>query len=174
MATRYIQKGFTLIELLVTVAVMAILVTMGAPAILDALKSNTVKGAADGSYYALQYARSVAISKGVDANIDFQDGANWCVGISDAGVCDCSVAASCTVDGVEQRVLAADYRNVTMQNVTFVDQRSVIDSRRGLAIGNAGQLEFTDGTNTLRLVLSNLGRPRICVAAGTVTSYEDC
>ena len=172
--TAYRQKGLTLIELLVAIAIMGLMVTIGAPAILDALKANHVKGAAEASYFSLQYARSVAIAQGADVDIDFQDGANWCVGVSDGGVCDCTMVNSCTVDGIEQRVLAADYGNVTVANITFNNQRSVIDSRRGLAIGNAGQLEFTDGDNTLRLVLSNLARPRLCVVAGSISSYEDC
>ncbi len=163
-----------MLELLITIAVVGITITLGAPAIIDAFKSQQVKGATQNGYFMLQYARSVAISKGSDVTIDFVSGNNWCVGISDAGACDCGVANSCLIDGVEQRVAFTDYNDVKMQNLAFAGGTSVIDGMRGMSVGNAGSFELSDGTNTLRLVMSNLGRVRICAVAGNVGDYPAC
>jgi Tfp pilus assembly protein FimT len=163
-----------LLELLITVAVIGITVTLGAPAIIDSFKSQKVKGATQSGYFMLQYARSVAISKGTDVTIDFVSGNNWCLGVSDSGPCECNVANSCLVDNVEQRVVAADYSGVQMNNLTFNGGTSVIDGQRGMAAGNAGTLELSDGDNTLRLVMSNLARVRICSAAGDPGDYPAC
>lgn len=163
-----------MLELLITVAVIGITVTLGAPAIIESFKSQKVKGATQSGYFMLQYARSVAISKGNDVTIDFVSGSNWCIGISDTGPCECNVANSCLVDNVEQRIIAADYSGVQMNNLTFNGGSAVIDGQRGMAAGNAGTLELTDGDNTLRLVMSNLARVRICTQAGDAGGYPAC
>lgn len=163
-----------MLELLITVAVIGITVTLGAPAIIDSFKSQKVKGATQSGYFILQYARSVAISKGNDVTLDFVSGSNWCIGVSDSGPCDCNVANSCLVDNVQQQILEADYAGVEMDNLTFNAGTSVIDGQRGMAAGNAGSLELTDGDNTLRLEMSDLARVRICALAGDSGGYPAC
>ncbi|MDF2178219.1 GspH/FimT family pseudopilin [Aliiglaciecola sp. CAU 1673] len=170
----YQQCGLTLLELLIVIAVVAITVTMGAPGIISAFQSQYVKGASENTYMLFGYARSTAISNGADMTLDIVDGTNWCIGVSDAGACDCSVVNSCLVDGVERVERAADYPNVQMSNVTFVGSQSVIDGQRGMAVGNAGSLEFTRNNDNLRVVLSNLARPRICLVGGDVRGYPAC
>lgn len=166
--------GISLVELLITLAVLGITVMLGAPAVLESFKSQRVKGATQSGYFMLQYARSVAISKGNDVVIDFVSGSNWCLGVSDSGPCDCNVANSCNVDNVEYLVNASDYRGVQMNNLTFDADSAVIDGQRGMAAGNAGTLELTDGENTMRLVMSNLGRVRICAKSGNLGGYPSC
>lgn len=166
--------GVSLLELLIAIAVISFTITLGAPALIDSIRSQRVKGAAQSGYFMLQYARSVAISRGSDITIDFVAGNNWCVGISDSGPCDCNITDSCTVDDVEYRLNAAQYSGVKMKNLTFNAQASVIDGRHGMAAGNAGALELSDGDNTMRLVMSNLARVRICTKAGDSGGYPSC
>ncbi|GGD66416.1 GspH/FimT family pseudopilin [Lacimicrobium alkaliphilum] len=166
--------GVSLIELLIAVTVISLTISIGAPALIESFKSQRVKGAAQTGYFMLQYARSVAISRGTDITLDFVSGSNWCVGISDSGPCDCSTANSCTIDEIEFRLNAAQYRNVKMNNVTFSAGATVIDGRHGMATGHAGALELTDGENTMKLVMSNLARVRICTETGNSGGYPSC
>lgn len=166
--------GISLTELLIVVTVVAITVTLGAPAVLDTFRYQRVKGAAQSGYFMLQYARSMAISTGNDIAIDFVPGSNWCLGLSDSGPCDCNIADSCNVDNVEHLVNAYDYPGVYLSKLTFDDGLAVIDGRRGMAAGNAGTLELTDGEHVLRLVMSNLGRVRICAKSGNPGGYPPC
>lgn len=171
----YIQRGFTLLELMVTVSIIAIVVSIGAPAVMNTQKTMQLKGATEASYFAFQYARSAAVSAGTDVTVSLTSGTDWCVGISDGGDCDCNTLNSCTINGVEQLVKSSDFSLVTMQNISFgATSTAVFDGVRGLSIGSAGSTVFSDGSNDAKLVLSNMGRIRICMAAGDLGRYSLC
>lgn len=59
--------GFTLIELLIAVAVLAIVMTLGAPSFADFIRSNRLKSAAFDLVVSLNYTRSEAIKRNADA-----------------------------------------------------------------------------------------------------------
>lgn len=76
------QSGFTLIELMVTVAVLAILLTIGLPSFQSSLRSNRVSTASNGLLTAISLARSEAIRStrgaGVCASADGSNcGGTW-------------------------------------------------------------------------------------------------
>lgn len=56
--------GFTLVELMVTVAIVAILVTLGVPSFIDMVKNNRISGQANDFTTALMLARSEAVRRG--------------------------------------------------------------------------------------------------------------
>jgi len=62
-------KGFTLIELMVTVAVAAILLTVGVPSFRDTVENNRLTAAANELVSALNLARSEAIKRGVRVTV---------------------------------------------------------------------------------------------------------
>jgi Tfp pilus assembly protein FimT len=168
-------SGLTLLELLITVSILVLLVSLGSPAINSIQKNIQLKGAAQSSYFAFQQARVAAITKGIDVTVAISPGEKWCAALSDSGVCDCSIKYECTLDGVEYRVDFADYRFVSIEKVTFgSDSIAVFDSDRGLAIGHAGTVVFTDGEKQLKLILSNMGRVRICAAGSRLGGFEAC
>lgn len=79
-------KGFTLIELMVTLAILAIILGLAAPAMSDFVIRQRVSGQASELMLALAFARSEAVKQGVNiaviprtnANTGWSDG--WCVG----------------------------------------------------------------------------------------------
>jgi prepilin peptidase dependent protein A/type IV fimbrial biogenesis protein FimT len=168
-------SGLTLLELLITISILVLVVSLGSPAIISIQKNMQLKGAAQSSYFAFQQARVAAITKNIDVSVAIRPGENWCAALSDSGVCDCTVAYKCTMDGVEYMVDSADYRFVSIDKVTFgVDDVAVFDANRGLAIGHAGSIVFTDGDKQLKLILSNMGRVRICAVDGSLNGYDAC
>jgi len=171
----YFQRGLTLLELMVTVSIIAIVVSIGVPAVKNTQKTMQLKGAIEASYFAFQHARSAAISAGADVSVSITSGTNWCVGISDVGDCDCNVLNACTLNGVEQLVKSSDFSYISMEALSFgVDRLAVFDGVRGLSIGSAGSTVFTDGSNDAKLILSNMGRVRICITQGDVGRYSSC
>lgn len=169
------QRGLTLLELMITIAIVAIVVTIGAPSIITAQRNLALSGAVENSYFALQQARSHAVRQSSDVLVDFSDDAGWCIGTTDQDDCNCATVASCTVDGVEQVLSSDDFPHIQMQNINFGDNdQAVFDGTRGLSIGSAGSLEFNDGTRTVRLSLNDVGRVSICVVAGDLGNYEAC
>ena len=169
------NSGLTLLELLITVSIIVLVVSLGLPAISSIQKNIQLKGAVQSSYFAFQQARVVAITKNIDVTVAIRTGENWCAALSDSGVCDCTITHECTLDGVEYMVDFADYRFIRMHKVTFgSDNIAVFDANRGLAIGHAGSIIFTDGDNQLKLILSNMGRVRICAVDISLGGYELC
>lgn len=169
------EKGLSLLELLISISIVAIVVTLGAPSVVATHKLYKLKGAVETSYFALQYARSAAVSASTDTTVQFIEGGNWCIGTSDAGLCDCNVPNSCLVNGVEQSVRASDFSQITLQDLKFGgNDAAVFDGVRGLAVGNAGSVVLSDGNNEARLVVSNMGRVRVCVQQGQLAVYRPC
>jgi len=60
---RRIIAGFTLIEMIVAIAIAAVLLAVGIPALRDMTVSQRVRAAANGLYSDLAYARSEAIKR---------------------------------------------------------------------------------------------------------------
>ena len=167
--------GLTLLELLITISIIVIVVFFGVPAFTSIQKNIQLKGAAESSYFAFQQARVAAISKNIDITVALRSGEDWCAAISDKGVCDCNIQDACTMDGIEYKVAHDDYRFVSLDKVTFgADNIAVFDANRGLSIGHAGSAIFSDGTEQLKLILSNMGRVRICSVANGFSGYDPC
>lgn len=66
--SRSSQTGFTLIEVLITLSIVAILLTIGMPAMRDAIFVQKVKSAVTDIHVSLSYARSEAIKR--NSNVD--------------------------------------------------------------------------------------------------------
>lgn len=171
----YKSKGLSLLELLISLTIVGILVSVGGPAFVQYNDERKLKGAVEASYFLLQQARSVAISKGTDVTVDFASGTNWCIGVSDNGDCNCATTNSCTVDGVELVLDATDYSDVVMQSLTFNGaNQAEFDGTRGISTGNSGSTVFNNGDTQVKLILSNMGRARICVVSGQLGTYSAC
>ena len=168
-------SGLTLLECLITIAIIVLLMSLVSPAIISIQKHMQLKGAAQSSYFAFQQARGAAITKNIDVTVAIRPGKHWCAALSDKGVCDCTTANECSLDGVEYKVDFTDYRFVSIDKVTFgEDHIAVFDANRGLAVGHAGTVVFTDGDKQLKLILSNMGRVRICAIGSRLGGFEAC
>ena len=80
------SSGFTLVELAITLAILAILATLGLPSFLGMLESGRIKAAASGFAMGLQRARAEAISRGQTIFfVPAASGAGWVISTDDAG-----------------------------------------------------------------------------------------
>jgi Tfp pilus assembly protein FimT len=167
--------GLTLLELLITVSIITLVITLGVPSVLNAQKTMQLKGAVEVGYFAFQKARSTAISSQEDIVVALKSTPPWCIAVSDVGLCNCQVYQDCTVNGVEAKVEANDFNLIQLQDIKFGnDNAAMFDGIRGLSIGHAGSAVMSDGTNQIKLILSNMGRIRICVKSGQLGGYEPC
>lgn len=171
-------KGFTLIELMMVVAIGAILATLAAPSMRDLILKNRLRGAAEEAQSMLQLARSEAVKRNADVYVSFTDGAAWCFGTSTATNCDCTNTTSCVVSiagsDVLKRVVSTDYTDVTLTS-NPANHEVQFDSTRGLTT-STGTMTFTNGGFEIRVIVSVLGRAKMCSPSGTakVWGYEDC
>lgn len=77
------QRGFTLIELMVAIAVLAILVSVGIPSMVDFVRTNRRAAAVNALVTDLQRARSTAASSGTDVVLCHSTNGTSCSGIPD-------------------------------------------------------------------------------------------
>ncbi|WP_340680653.1 GspH/FimT family pseudopilin [Paraglaciecola sp.] len=167
--------GITLLELLITISITTLVLTLGVPTILAIQKTMQLKGAVEISYFAFQQARATAVATRRDVHIAINASNNWCIALSDQGLCDCTIHAECTVETVEQKIQHSDFHLITLRDLKFgPDSTAVFDGVRGLAVGNAGSVVFSDGVNQVKLILSNMGRVRICMMVGKLGAYDPC
>jgi prepilin peptidase dependent protein A/type IV fimbrial biogenesis protein FimT len=168
-------SGLTLLELLLVLSITSVLLLLGAPTYQTLQAELQLRAAIQVSYFALQQARSNAISQGQNITVAFQDGGDWCLGLSDAGVCQCSQFKNCTLAGVEHTVRRLDYPLVSLENLKFGKEKiAVFDGIRGVAAGHGGSAVFAAGNTKLRLILSHFGRIRICALTTDRAGYHKC
>lgn len=164
--------GFTLIELMLTIVVMAILLAIAVPSFNNLSQKYRLKGAAERLSSEMQFARSLSVSRNTSVSVDVKGGADWCLGISANGACDCSADGSCLVDSKERTVNASDFEGVQMDNgdfaVVFGGVRGLPDAPQEFSLSKAG--------NALNVNLTGLGSVRICSPTGdtNIGGYAEC
>lgn len=159
------QLGFTLIELMVTVAIIAILAAMAYPSFTDMIARNRLKGAAEGLFGDLQFAKSEAIKSNETVTVTFLNigAANWSYSITRPGSPD------------PLKVMkAADAQDVTLSAKTN-GATLAFNPLRG-TVTNSSTVTFqrtSDTAQTMSVVVSDLGGIIICTTS-SVMGYKSC
>ncbi len=160
------NTGFSLIEIMIVVAIIGILTAIAVPSYQDMIERNRLKQAVEALKSDMQFARTEAIKRSNDLRLTLI-AATWCYGIDDGNTaCNCGTVGDCaikTVDGRQFQGITADNNN----DVTF-------SFRRGTA-GAMGST-FSSPNYQARVVVSNMGRVRICNPNGLkrLPGYPDC
>jgi len=181
-------SGFTLIEMMVAIAIVAILIALAVPSFGTMIERSRLKALAETVYANLQFAKSEAL-KGQQSNagnvrVTFKrDGTPQCLGmIRGASDCDCLESVTtetdfCQIDGAEKRVLITDADFPGAEISGAGDTSITFDSIRGTATNATITLSSsTTSTMQLNVVVSTLGRIRMCVPTGqdAITGYDGC
>ena len=193
-----LTSGLTLVELIVTIAIAAILLTIGVPSMRSFFDTNRLKSASEQIYAHIQQARSEAITRNADVMVNFSANgtATWSYSISTLDNCDLTItdptdATACTLiiddgdgtvhlingvdtdDKVLMRFTDADHDDVEMTTSNFSSGTQItFDGLNGTAIGNIGDilLESEDGRQLL-IKVAALGQVRIYSPDGSVGGY---
>lgn len=168
-----LSQGLTLIELMATLVVLAVLAVSAAPSLLDLLDRQRLRGAAENLRGDLLLARAEALRRNTPVSVAFRTGGadgGWCYALSDAGPCDCRTHDACLIAGAPAHVAAAErFRriglstNLRLGAATFQPARGTV---------NAGTVTLTAGAREVDVVLSALGRVRLC--SDTLGGYPPC
>jgi type IV fimbrial biogenesis protein FimT len=170
------QRGFTVYELMITVAVLAVLLTVGVPSMLNAAEKRRTIAAAERVWSELQLARSASVAGSEQVFANIVGGNNWAFGISDNAACDptdnspaCVLRDVATLNPITHIVAQADYPRVllttTAAQVTFSPQRATA------SIANIN-ITSTDSVGyVMRVEVGMLGQISICSPAADPSTY---
>jgi len=175
------QKGFTLIELLITVVIMGILVSLAAPSMFQILEGRKLKGATENLFADLMFAKTETIKRNNKVILSFTAGTNWCYGLSEDTGCNCATSSpACTIDGIEKIVTSDGYGDTSIAFSFFggTTTETGFEPLRGFAENASGatsngSVKFTNGGREAVVMLSTLGRVRICSDTG-FGGYKSC
>ena len=174
------RSGFTLLELLVTLAVVGLLLGLAVPTMGRLVDSARLRSAAEAFSQELKQARNHALTH--QQNVYFSVSViadRWCYGWSDAVACDCgasdSAATACRTgrDSVAQihRRLSSDFPAIELMTKGRAAPRSLrFSPLRGIA--SADSFTLRNDAGELRVIVSPLGRIRICSTPGR--GYSAC
>lgn len=169
------QNGFTLVEMMVVVAIFAILATIAAPSFNSFFDRYRVKRSADTVSAFLINTKSEAIKRNATVRTVFKSSStSWCAGMTTADTCDCTVAGSCQIDGVDRLIRGSDFKGVTLTSPADGAMFSFTSLRGAANSGNA-QVQSADGLQ-VRVVVAGTGRIRLCSPSGSgnVGGYPVC
>jgi len=189
---RNTHKGFTLIELLITVVILGILVGLAAPSMFSILEGRKLKGAAENLYADMMFAKTETIKRNTKVALSFGSStSDRCYGVSVSADCDCTnallstpTATTCTIDGIERVVTNSQYGDTTVAvnfngNSAGDPESAAFEPLRGFAqyisdtSPSNGSVVFTNSNRSTTVMLSTLGRVRICSTTG-FGGYESC
>ena len=163
------QRGVTLLELMAVLAVVAVLAALALPSMGALAQRHRLIGAAEALSADLAEARFEAARRGQTLHLQADAGPGWCWTIAAAPACGCDQApAGCQIKAVH----ASDHAGVRL-----LDPLRARLEPDGASGATAATFESARG-DRLRVELSPMGRPRICVPSGPTTAgasrYPQC
>lgn len=180
---KHAWHGFTLVEMMAALLLLVIIVVTAVPAMRDVVEKRRLSAAAEDLYGQIQYARTEAVKQSVDLNVNVvTDGTTtWCLGISGAAGCDCTLTdpaavGACVLDmdgtNVIQTVGSATHPTISL---TAGGGNIAINRVRGTTTAATITLQSPQGWQ-IQIVTSALGRVQVCSPSGTayLSGYPTC
>lgn len=160
------DSGFTLIELMVAISVLAILISVGVPSMLDFVRNNRRAAAVNSLVSDIQRARSNAASAGVDTILCHSTNGTACSGATNPDWADGWILFGDTndndaFDAASEQILSSQ---AARNGVTMPSSSGNMEFRPGfrVVVGNGTVAVCVDGADNDRwIIVSGAGRPRL-------------
>lgn len=171
------KTGFTLIELLASLAVLAILISIGVGAYSGIFSRHELLHRTERLYHFLSLAKSQSIKDNEKVFVHFcqlGESGTWKMAMTHSDSCDCFVANSCLLNGLEVIEDLADGKKIfiSASDVTFSgDQASFSPMRFSV---NAGSVTLTDVNGSKLKVIQSTMRLKICSPDQDQLGYKKC
>ncbi len=157
------QTGLSLPELLCVLVIMAILLAIATPAFSSLRQRQALSSAAEALAQLFQFAQRRALQTGVGYGVSINAELGCALVVAEPG-CDC--AASDCRERAEYQLASGWLAGVAISELSFAgDGIAHFSPLRGAAAAGHVQLHSADG-NGLQVVVSRLGRVRLCRPAG--------
>lgn len=172
-------KGISLFEILVTIGIVGILAGLSIPSFVDFLAKKRLAAAATALHSELNQARAWSIKSNSTVFLTFNNGNNWCYGVSDSNnQCDCSTNNGCQVNGLNHMSGGTIYRGISMSTTVSTVTTTTgavynqIDPRRGMP-QNSTTITLTN-TNNDTVVIGMRATGRVSVCSNNLNQFPDC
>lgn len=170
MLTKQPSKGFTLLEVLFCVSIAGILVALAVPSFRATQERNEIIAVVEALSGDLRWTRSEALKRSDNMIVKFTPG--------DGGVWLYSVATQSAPTVPVKSVISAQntqFGSVVMTE-DFCNNETVFEHISGTIAGISGNVTLTSsqGTYSLRVMLSSMGNVSICSDNIEIGDYDAC
>jgi prepilin-type N-terminal cleavage/methylation domain-containing protein len=177
------HRGFTLVEVMMSTVLVAIGTTLAIPSYRDMVVKRQLTNSAEqlASFVSSVQSISTRTNRVVTVSFSRANHEEWCIGAvinADDTACECTQAASCTIDG-QEFVLDQSLSNGSelVHSITITGDSYSFDPVRGLADGSLTMELHTDSRDfKLNLMVNNTGRVILCSkdAGHAIPGYDVC
>ena len=168
--------GFSLVEALIVMLVLGILMAVAVPSLAETMGRQRGRGAVEGLRAAMQAAKGEAVKESSNFFVSVTTGSGWCYAVSRGQGCGCSTSCDPAGDLI-QKVEGGEFPGTTVVSASFAGslcgstECARFEPTRGTAQGSNGTVVVESATGArYRVLLSTLGRVRVCVASGDSAS----
>lgn len=158
------SRGITLVELMVTIAVLAIVLGMAVPSLMDYFDRARVKGAAEAVYADLRLAQAESVKQNLRVDVTLSTGANWSSKIE---VIDKNNVATELMTTSATAYPDATLSSTTTTKLRFMPGRSEV--RNAIAdtpIADSTIVFASKKGKEARLLINRVGRISLCSPSG--------
>ena len=166
------QSGLTLVGLLVALGLLAILTGLAVPAWQRQIEHHRLTAGVTAVYGALVQLRRHSIFLNRPLVFIFRPeiaGQGWCFVMTDDPACDCHRGACPLTSGARRPIEAADF---PLLDLRVLPRNGRIKFYPARGTTSAGSVELQVGLSTARIVVSSLGRIRVC--SSSLAGYPEC
>lgn len=148
-------KGFTLVELVVTVAVLAIVLAIAAPAMTSWIAESQARSQVNLYRDMFTFARAEAISRGQPVRVKALNDNSWVVGTGNPASCASATALRCFPAATDATVTSS----IAAGGLVFTPQGQVSGQAAGTEV--TVTLAFSEYCNANRVIsINGIGRVR--------------